>query len=353
MLAPDIIGQKTLTQLTRREIAMENLLIMEKVYKQCLWDLEEEFEKEVMSHCRELFGEESIYLDIKRRIGKGDILSIPDGYLIDFSFKNDPQLYIVENELSTHDPFAHIGQQLLKFAISYKASGRKIKEFLLDDIVKDAVQKSFIDDKLKSLNIRNIDAFLESLIFDKPIGAIIVIDQITDDLTNVVNQLTMNTEVVEFQTFITGGEEFDSHVHKYTPFQADIREFKESKPAGGIIEKVDTIVVPAYKENFEQAFLGENCWLAIRISKSMIDKIKYIAGYQTAPTSAITHYAEVSKIEKYKDTDKFIVYFKAQAKGIGPLKLIPKPKGTVKAPQAPRYTTFSKLTKAKNLDEVF
>lgn len=334
-------------------VMMENLLINEKVYKQYFWDLEEEFEKEVITHSQELFGEESIYIDIKKRIGKGDVLSIPDGYLIDFSFKNEPRLYILENELSTHDPFAHIGQQLLKFAISYKASGRKIKEFLLNDIIKDTAKKSFIDNKLKSLNIRNIDAFLESLIFDKAVGAIVVIDQTTDDLINVINQLTMNTEVVEFQTFVTDREEFDSHVHKYTPFQADIREFKESKVAGGVIENVDTIVVPANKEGFEETFLGENRWYAIRISKSMIGKIKYIAGYQTAPTSAITHYAEVSKIERYKDTDKFIVYFTDQANEIGPLELIPKPKGKVKAPQAPRYTTFDKLKNAKNFDEVF
>lgn len=332
---------------------MENLLIAEKVYKQYLWDLEEEFEKEVITHSQELFGEESIYIDIKKRIGKGDVLSIPDGYLIDFSFKNDPRLYILENELSIHDPFVHIGQQLLKFSISYKASGRRIKEFLLNDIIKDTTKKSFIDDKLKSLNIRNIDAFLESIIFDKPVGALIVIDQITDDLTNVLNQLTMNTEVVEFQTFVTDEEEFDSHVHKYTPFQADVREFKESKVAGGVIENVDTIVVPANKEGFEETFLGENCWYAIRISKSMIDKIKYVAGYQTAPTSAITHYAEVAKVERYRDTDKFIIHFKDQAKEIGPLKLIPKPEGKVKAPQSPRYTTFDNLKNAKSLDEVF
>ncbi len=333
---------------------MENLLIAEKVYMQYQWDLEDELEKEVIIHSKELFGKESIYIDIKKRIGGGDILSIPDGYLIDFSFKNDPRLYIIENELSTHDPFSHIGQQLLKFSISYKASGRKIKGFLLNDIIKETEKKSFMEHKLKSLNIRNIDAFLELIIFDKPVGAIIVIDQITDDLTKVLTQLTMNTEVVEFQTFATYEEEvLKSHVHKYTPFQADIREFKESKVAGGVIESVDTIVVPANQEGFEEVFLGENCWYAIRISKSMKDQIKYIAGYQTAPISAITHYAEVSKIERYKETDKFIIYFKEQVKKLGPLKLIPKPEGKAKAPQGPRYTTFDRLKSAKNLDEVF
>ncbi len=332
---------------------MDYLLIDEEVYKPYAWDLEDDFEKEVIMHFQELFGKESVYIDIKKRIGKGDVLSIPDGYLIDFSFKDEPQLYIIENELSTHDPFSHIGEQMLKFSISYKASGRRIKEFLLKDIANDPVKKSFIDNKLGSLNIRNVDAFLESIIFDTPIKAIIVIDNVTDDLTNVLNQLNIDTEVVELQTFVTDDEHFTSHVHKFRPFQADIREFKESKVAGGQVESIDTIVVPANKEGFEETFLGENCWYAIRISKSMIDKIKYIAGYQTAPISAITHLAEVSRIERYKETDKFIIYFKDRAKRIEPLKLVPIPDGKVSAPQAPRYTTFSRLKNAHNLDEVF
>lgn len=85
----------------------------------------------------------------------------------------------------------------------------------------------------------------------------------------------------------------------------------------------------------------------------MVDRIKYIASYQVVPISGITHYAEVSKIEKYKDSGKYIVYFKDSAQEIGPIKLVPKPKGVTPAPQAPRYTIFSKMIKAKSLDEVF
>jgi hypothetical protein len=83
----------------------------------------------------------------------------------------------------------------------------------------------------------------------------------------------------------------------------------------------------------------------------MVNRIKYIAGYQVAPISAITHVAEVAKIDKYKDTNKYIVYFKDPAKEISHILLDTKKKGT--APQAPRYTTFDKLTKAKVLSDVF
>lgn len=44
----------------------------------------------------------------------------------------------------------------------------------------------------------------------------------------------------------------------------------------------------------------------------MLSKIQYIAAYQVAPVSAITHVAEVERIEKYKDTGKYILYFKVE-----------------------------------------
>lgn len=83
----------------------------------------------------------------------------------------------------------------------------------------------------------------------------------------------------------------------------------------------------------------------------MISRIKYIAAYQVTPISAITHYAEVSKIEKYKDTNKYILYFKEPAKSISPIKLGIKKKGV--APQAPRYTSIKRLLNAKTFEEVF
>ena len=47
--------------------------------------------------------------------------------------------------------------------------------------------------------------------------------------------------------------------------------------------------------------------------------------------------AIIQKIEKYKDTGKYILYFKDKAVTIGPLTLLPRPQGKLKAPQEPRF----------------
>lgn len=114
----------------------------------------------------------------------------------------------------------------------------------------------------------------------------------------------------------------------------------------------DTIVVPAQEDGFNRVFLGENSWYAIRISGGMLDKIKYIAGYQVSPIANITHYAKVKNIELYGEEGKYRVNFDGKATELKD-KLandFPKGYGTI---QAPRYTSFSKLMKARKLSDLF
>lgn len=308
---------------------MEQITLSGKTFSLHEYAEEREFEQHVVKQAREIFGPRSLYIDIKKRIGEDNILSIPDGYLIDASFPSQPKLYIIENELVTHDPYKHIGQQLLKFAISYKASGRAIKSFLLENVLADAAKKSFVEGISAKAEYRNIDAFFEDLIFEKPIGAIVIIDEVTDDLENVLSQLTMKTDIVEFQTFECQGE----LLHKYTPFQSELREAAmESQDIDP--SEWDTIVVPANEDGFNRVFLGENCWWAIRISSSMIDRIKYIAAYQTAPVSAITYLGEVSKIRRTRTRPSISSISKTKQRKSVPSSLLRKRKGPRHKPRA-------------------
>jgi hypothetical protein len=103
------------------------------------------------------------------------------------------------------------------------------------------------------------------------------------------------------------------------------------------------------EEKFRTVFLGENRWHAIRIGGGMLPRIKYIAAYQSAPISAVTHYAPVERIEPYGDGGKYQVIFSE------PAKELEKPIGN--APpgtfQGSRYTSISKLLAASEAADLF
>ena len=114
-------------------------------------------------------------------------------------------------------------------------------------------------------------------------------------------------------------------------------------------QQPDTVIVPAQKDGFEKVFLGENCWYAIRISGGMLDKIKYIAAYQTQPISSITHYAPVDRIEPYGEGGKYKLLFSENATAITPIPFGDAPPGAM---QGPRYTNFAQLMTAKKLTDL-
>jgi len=95
----------------------------------------------------------------------------------------------------------------------------------------------------------------------------------------------------------------------------------------------DTIIVPANPDGFEETFLGENCWYAIRISGGMQKKIKYIAAYRTQPDSKVTHYAPVASIEPYGEEGKYKLIFAEPAKPIGPIPFADAPSGSMQGPR--------------------
>ncbi len=315
------------------------------VYTLYNYENEAAFEAMIVENANAIFGKDGIYFDFKKRIGKPKKgAAIPDGYYLDLTFHNDPKLYLVEVELQSHDVYGHIGEQILRFGISSEADKYKMKKFLLDNIENDEVKKGKLNDFFNQSKYNNKNELLDRVIYDNKPAAIIVIDHATDELNNVLAQLTMQTEVIEAQTYICGGKK----LHRFTPFKDDvIADLPDNEDA----DDLDTIVVPARDDGFNEEFINNNCWYAIRIAGVMLDKIKYIAAYQVAPISAITYIAEVDRIEKYKETNKYIVYFKPNTtQKINKVGLGNK-KG--QAPQAPRYSSHRVILSATSLDDLW
>jgi hypothetical protein len=325
-------------------------------YRRGEYENEADLEASIIQVQTELFGPNRIYLDVKKKIGvKGGIRNIPDGYLLDLSGRK-PRLYVVENELASHDPLRHVAVQILEFSLSFETDPRAVKTILFRTLEEQPTIRRKCEEYAAGHEFRNLDHMLEYLVYESPFAAIVIIDEMPDNLENVLaRKFQFGVEVLELARYENNQGD---RVYLFEPFLADLGEDvlaveteAERKIGRPDASEVDTVVVPAREEGFQEVFLGEDSWYAIRLHGTMRPQIKYIAAYQVAPVSAITHIAPVKSIEPWKDTGKFVVYFTEPAKEIGPIALVKG--GRVKALQNIRYTTREKLMAAKNLEDLW
>jgi hypothetical protein len=123
----------------------DNLLIDGIQFNLWIPQLEvEEFHPIIKEHAKDIFGKETVYLDISPRLksaaNKG---SEPDGFVIDIE---NEKLYIVEAELSKHDPYSHINIQLINFVNGLENIATKniIVDALFSEIENSPTCKAFL-----------------------------------------------------------------------------------------------------------------------------------------------------------------------------------------------------------------
>lgn len=329
------------------------LIQNEQTYTEWPFAREADLEKAIQEVKAQLFGQSRIYLEVKKKIGKkGGKQNIPDAYIIDLSSAKAPKLFVVENELSSHDYLKHIAVQILEFSLAFEMNPQRVKEVLREALKKDNASERSVRKYAEQNGFENVDYLLDKIVHRKEaFNALVIIDAADPVLQNILKEkFRFPVELLTLERFKASNKEV---IYKFDPLLSDV----DSSDQGSKLEAIDpseldTVVVAAQKEGFDEAFLGEDRWYAIRISASMIPQIKWIAAYQVAPTSAITHIAKVESIRPYKDSNKYELIFESKAKKLKkPIKLIPK--STVKSPQAPRYTSHERLTKATNLNEAF
>lgn len=98
---------------------------------------------------------------------------------------------------------------------------------MLEEIQKNEEYLKLVEDFIERAGYRNIDNLIEEMFFDREVACIVVIDQSTDELENVLSQLTIKTDIVEFQAFVSSDEQ---GIFKFQPFQGDIKVDIETKP---------------------------------------------------------------------------------------------------------------------------
>ncbi len=97
-------------------------------YLERQYNLEADFERLVVENSKIFFGEKTIFIDSKKKIDNNSLGGvIPDGFLFDFSDKNNPEFYLVEVELEKHSFFGHIFPQITELFAFFKNSSSQGK----------------------------------------------------------------------------------------------------------------------------------------------------------------------------------------------------------------------------------
>lgn len=183
---------------------------------------EEELEQMVKEHAQEIFGENSIYLDIKHKLtSKSGVGSIPDGYVIVFS--NPLQWHVVEVELSSHPLHEHIVSQIGRFVSGIKNPSTQSNN-IVDMIYGEIKGDDFLNTRVrKEIGSEEIHKYLSDCI-SKPPTVTIIIEKETPELGEALDAINHpQKRVVEFQTFTREGVGLAVHAHLFEPlFQAPI-----------------------------------------------------------------------------------------------------------------------------------
>ncbi len=184
-------------------------------YRLVIPDNEAALENAIQSNCQHIFGPDSFYFDIKRKIkSKAGVVSIPDGYVIFFTHKK-ARWAIIEVELASHSIYNHVIPQLSKFnsGIEDSSARRKLVDVLYDLFDDDEVLKARLKQKIKTGEVHK---FISDLVSEKPL-IVVAIDQRTEELDEALRHIGGVVQVVEFKTFRREGLSDDINAYMFEP----------------------------------------------------------------------------------------------------------------------------------------
>ena len=223
---------------------------------------ERHLEEVVKEHFDYIFGKNSLYFDIKPELrSKAGIGSKPDGIVVVF---DKPSFYVVEIERAEHGVHDHVVTQISKFNTALKKSPEtrmKIAEAIYNDVVSDPSKQFFAKSRVKG----ELFKFLTDIFSIKP-TVVIIIDELLDELKEAVDELPMESRILEFKTFERDGVGLGVHAHLFEPLYESV----EAGEGGREEEKKYPPHVLSWEKRF--AWVDESIkWIVARLTENIVE----------------------------------------------------------------------------------
>src|SRR6056297_1253460 len=180
-----------------------------KEFRAYRYQKEEDFENDIIENYQLFFGEHSLYIDAKRKITSKSLgNTIPDGFMFDLKDPQNPEFYIVEAELYTHDFYSHIFPQVTKYFAFFKnfESRKELVEKIYSIVTNDA---NLHAQAKKLINSKEMYKFFSDTVENSQ-NILLIIDEEKRELPEIMNTYTDTWgKMVKLQVikkFFNGGE---------------------------------------------------------------------------------------------------------------------------------------------------
>lgn len=256
------------------------VILDDQVYSPYAYKREEELEKLAVEHAEKLFGKNTHFFNVKRKIvSKSGIGSTPDGYLVDLT--ND-KFFIIEVELSSHDIVHHVMNQLSRFKL---AMGNSETRYDLAKFLASTVKKGE--------NVSDMDYLAR--IIEQEVGIFIIIDSVSEQLTEVVEHLAKDGTDVRAIPFETYTNSRNQPIHKFTTFTKEALEQEAKKWAF----KWTTVPVHEHLDKTSSGLKGVFSTLSKQICSLPNVKEKSRKSWITYQTSPLKNFCTVKVFQDY------------------------------------------------------
>jgi len=211
---------------------------------------ETEIETFINKHSNEIFGKDSFYFDIKKKIQTlSGVGTIPDGFAITI---NPNYWYIVEAELSSHSVYQHMIPQISKFISAWNNENnqKELVETLYQYITFDKVLEAKFRNAVSGADIHK---FLTDLIATEPILVVIIDDKKASNVEEGSKTLIIETVVVELKTYSRENSKHTVLVHEidsplYQIKEAVVETQVDEQSADAVVGKLRDKMVRITKE---------------------------------------------------------------------------------------------------------
>ncbi len=148
----------------------------------------------------QMFGPKTVYVDVKKGLAGGELVTIPSGYVLDLSKAAAPKLFVLKVAVARHAPFAQLGVELFQFVAGFDEHQSAIGDFLRNQISQDTEGLARLQAACHAAANGTLNEYLDHAVHGGFRG-LVVIDGAREELHRVLAKINADFSVLELKTY--------------------------------------------------------------------------------------------------------------------------------------------------------